>query len=111
MGVPDNAASVIPWRILVTLPQMLGVNLFVSIINDRSHVFLHYSRAKATRGRDKMDTLIMPPDQRFEKQISRWFDLTALFPRQLHELDKGEYLANKRREHSNQLLLQMEAGQ
>lgn len=57
-----------------------------------------------------MDTLIIPSNQRFEKQISRWYDLTSRFPLQLHELDKGEYLANKRREHNNQLMLQIEAG-
>lgn len=58
-----------------------------------------------------MDTLKNPLNQRFEKRISRWYDLNARFPRQLYELDKGEYLANKRREHANQLLLQTEAGQ
>jgi len=57
-----------------------------------------------------MDTLSIPWNQRFEKRISRWFDLTARFPRQLHEMDKGEYLATKRREHNNQLMLQKEAG-
>lgn len=57
-----------------------------------------------------MDTLKIPWNQRFEQRISRWYDLTARFPRQLHELDKGEYLANKRREHNNQLMLQKEAG-
>ena len=58
-----------------------------------------------------MDTFILPMNLRFEKQISRWYDLTERYPRQLHELDKGEYLANKRREHNNQLLLQREAEQ
>lgn len=57
-----------------------------------------------------MDTLSIPWNQRFEKRISRWFDLTARFPRQLYEMDKGEYLATKRREHNNQLMLQKEAG-
>jgi hypothetical protein len=57
-----------------------------------------------------MDTLAVPRDQRFEKRISRWYDLTARFPQQLYELDKVEYLANKRREHKNQLMLQKEAG-
>jgi hypothetical protein len=56
-----------------------------------------------------MDSLKIPADQRFEKQISRWYDLTARFPRQLYEMDKGEYLANKRREHNNQLMFQKEA--
>jgi hypothetical protein len=57
-----------------------------------------------------MDSLKIPPNQRFEKRNSRWYDLTARFPRQLYELDKGEYLTNKRREHNNQLMLQIEAG-
>jgi hypothetical protein len=56
-----------------------------------------------------LDTLAIPREQRFEKRISRWYDLTARFPRQLYEMDKGEYLANKRREHTNQLKLQKEA--
>jgi hypothetical protein len=56
-----------------------------------------------------MDTLNIPLNQRFEKRLSRWYELTARFPRQLYELDKGEYLANKRREHINQLMLQIEA--
>jgi hypothetical protein len=54
-----------------------------------------------------MDTLKIPLNQRFEKRNSRWYELTARFPRQLYELDKGEYLANKRREHDNQLMLQI----
>jgi len=57
-----------------------------------------------------MDTLEIPSDQRFEKRISRWFYLTARFPRQLYEMGKGQYLANKRREHNNQLILQIETG-
>jgi hypothetical protein len=57
-----------------------------------------------------LDTLKIPWNQRFEKRISRWYDLTVRFPRQLYEMDKGEYLANKRREHNNQLMLQKQAG-
>ena len=56
-----------------------------------------------------MDTLNIPVDRRFEKQISRWYDLTERFPRQLYEMDKSEYLAYKRLEHNNQLMLQKEA--
>jgi len=55
-----------------------------------------------------MDTLKFPGDQRFEHQISRWFGLTERFPRQLHEMDKKEYLTAKRQEHNNQLMLQKE---
>jgi hypothetical protein len=57
-----------------------------------------------------MDTLKIPRNQRFEKRISRWYDLTARFPLQLYEMDKEEYLANKRRENKNQRMLQIEAG-
>lgn len=57
-----------------------------------------------------LDMLALPRSQRFEKRISRWYDLTARFPRQLYEMDKVEYLANKRLEHANQLLLQIETG-
>jgi len=53
-----------------------------------------------------MDELETPGSKRFERQIEHWYDLTARFPRQLYEMDKDEYLANKRREHSNQLRLQ-----
>jgi hypothetical protein len=56
-----------------------------------------------------MDTLNLPGDQRFEKQISHWYDLTKRFPLQLYEMDKEEYLSNKRQEHANQLVLQKEA--
>jgi len=53
-----------------------------------------------------MDTIKTPEGQRFEKRIGRWYDLTARYPRQLKEVEKSEYLANKRREHLNQLRLQ-----
>lgn len=56
-----------------------------------------------------MDTLTIPISRRFEKQISHWYDLTKRFPLQLYEMDKTEYLANKRLEHANQLMLQKEA--
>jgi len=55
-----------------------------------------------------LDTLKMPEGQRFEQRINRWFDLTARYPRQLKEVEKTEYLNNKRREHANQLTLQAE---
>jgi hypothetical protein len=53
-----------------------------------------------------MDALTIPGNQRFEKRLNLWYDLTTRFPRQLYEIDKGEYLANKRREHINQRRLQ-----
>jgi hypothetical protein len=55
-----------------------------------------------------LDTLRYPENQRFEQRIGRWYDLTARYPRQLKEMEKPEYLTTKRREHSNQLILQKE---
>jgi hypothetical protein len=56
-----------------------------------------------------MDTLNVPAEQRFEKRINEWYDLTAHYPVQLYEMDKEDYLANKRREYANQLILQGKA--
>lgn len=53
-----------------------------------------------------VDTLNYPEGVRFEKRLSRWYDLTAKYPRQLKEMDKADYLATKRREHGNMLTLQ-----
>lgn len=53
-----------------------------------------------------MDALNNPENERFEKRINDYYDLTGRFPQQLYEMDKSEYLANKRREHTNQLMLQ-----
>jgi hypothetical protein len=55
-----------------------------------------------------IDTLKYPREQRFEKSINLWFDLTERYPQKLHEMDKEEYIAGKRREHGNQLNLQKE---
>lgn len=57
-----------------------------------------------------LDTLKVPQNQLFEQRISRWYDMTAKYPKQLKEIDKNSYLANKRRERSNQLALQEKAG-
>jgi hypothetical protein len=53
-----------------------------------------------------LEVLNASGDERFEKQISRWYTLTEKFPRQLHELGREDYLAAKHREHGNQLMLQ-----
>ncbi len=54
-----------------------------------------------------MDTLAYPEEERFEKRLERWYDLTARYP-QLYEEGRDEYLADKRHEHENQLKLQKE---
>jgi hypothetical protein len=57
-----------------------------------------------------MDTLKYPEASRFEQRLSRWYDLTARYPKQLKEVEKKEYLETKRREHTNQLALQSSEG-
>lgn len=57
-----------------------------------------------------LDTLRLPEGQRFEQRLSRWYDLTARYPRQLKELDKPEYLTNKRQERANQVSWQKNEG-
>ena len=50
-----------------------------------------------------LDTPKSPAEQRFENQISRWYDLTALYKRQLAEAGKEEYLALKREDKKRRL--------
>ena len=40
---------------------------------------------------------------RFEQRIHDWFIAVERYPRQLHEMDQGEYLAMKRREYRRQM--------
>lgn len=44
----------------------------------------------------------LPPAQRLEHDLARWFDLTERFAPQLHEMDKSEYLQGKRQEAAEQ---------
>jgi hypothetical protein len=53
-----------------------------------------------------MDTLKIPIEQRFEKRMSQWYDLTARYKRQLFEMEKEEYLTHKRQDQESQLILQ-----
>jgi hypothetical protein len=53
-----------------------------------------------------VETLTMPSQRRFDARTERWFDLTEQYHKQLHELDKVDYLETKRRERQNQLTLQ-----
>jgi hypothetical protein len=48
-----------------------------------------------------MDTLKYSREQRFEKNTTLWYDLTERYPQKPHEMEKEEYLADKRREHDN----------
>lgn len=40
----------------------------------------------------------LPPGERLRKRLDDWFAATERYPRQLHEIDRGEYLAAKREE-------------
>jgi len=57
-----------------------------------------------------MDTLKIPAEQRFEKRISQWYDLTARFKKQLLEMKKEEYLTLKREGREGQRKLQETLG-
>lgn len=52
-----------------------------------------------------MDTHKYPVDQRFEKRINRWYDLTVQYKRQLYAMERKEYLANKRQDLKNQAMM------
>ncbi len=54
-----------------------------------------------------METLKYPEEIRFEKSLESWYELTERYPLQLYEMDRNEYLEIKRREHDNQLRLQI----
>ncbi len=53
-----------------------------------------------------LDTLRVPSDQRFESRISQWYDLTARFKKQLFEMKKEAYLADKSQDWKSQQRLQ-----
>lgn len=55
-------------------------------------------------------TLRYPEESRFSMRISEWFDLTYRYRKQLFDLDKVEYLASKRLEQKNQVVLQRLTG-
>ena len=45
-----------------------------------------------------LDALSSPPDERREKSLANWYEAIERYPRQLHEMARGDYLAMKRRE-------------
>ena len=53
-----------------------------------------------------MDTLKIPVEQRIEKRMSQWYDLTAQYKGPLFEMEKEGYLTFKRRDRESQLILQ-----
>ncbi|MBC7802518.1 MAG: hypothetical protein H7Y16_01475 [Candidatus Parcubacteria bacterium] len=51
-----------------------------------------------------LGALSSPPQSRLEKRLRDWFAATERYPRQLHEMEQGEYLEMKRREFQRQAL-------
>lgn len=46
-----------------------------------------------------LDSLPAPAGERLDRRLRLWFDATERFPQQLHEMDRDEYIAMKRREY------------
>ena len=49
-----------------------------------------------------LGALSAPPQARLEKRLRDWFAAIERYPRQLHEMEEGEYLEMKRKEHLRQ---------
>lgn len=49
-----------------------------------------------------LGALAVPPQVRLEKRLRDWFTAAERYPRQLHEIERGEYLDMKRREYLRQ---------
>jgi hypothetical protein len=45
-----------------------------------------------------LDSLALPGEQQVERRLQAWFDATERFPRQLHEVERDDYLRMKRAE-------------
>ena len=53
-----------------------------------------------------MDSLEIPVEQRFEKRMTQWYDLTARYKRQLFEMEREAYFIYKKQDQERQLILQ-----
>jgi hypothetical protein len=49
-----------------------------------------------------LGSLATPPGRQFASRIERWYDATERYTLQLHEMDRGSYLAMKQREYARQ---------
>lgn len=49
-----------------------------------------------------LDAAAQPPSRRPQARLEAWYDATERYPRQLHEMSRGEYLAMKREEYARQ---------
>lgn len=53
-----------------------------------------------------LGSLAIPADKRVDQRFETWFDATEQYPRQLHELDRQEYLQMKKHEYQRQQVAQ-----
>lgn len=49
-----------------------------------------------------LDAAPLPPQAALEKRLQTWFSASELYPQQLHELERSEYVAMKREEYARQ---------
>lgn len=49
-----------------------------------------------------LGSLAVPPQARLEKRLGDWFSAVERYPRQLHDIERGEYFDMKRREYHRQ---------
>lgn len=42
-----------------------------------------------------LNSMYLPPDKQLARRLTRWFDATEKYPRQLHEVDRQDYLKMK----------------
>ncbi len=49
-----------------------------------------------------LGSLSAPPQERVDRRFAAWFDATERYPRQLHEVERAEYLQMKRNEYLRQ---------
>ncbi|MFA6986232.1 MAG: hypothetical protein WC213_08500 [Arenimonas sp.] len=49
-----------------------------------------------------LDSLAQPPGRQFTSRIEQWFDATEQYRRQLHEMERADYLSMKQREYARQ---------
>ncbi|MBE7941842.1 MULTISPECIES: hypothetical protein [Ramlibacter] len=50
-------------------------------------------------------SLTAPPEQQLDRRLQGWFNATEKYARQLHEMDRGDYLAMKKHESERQQAL------
>jgi hypothetical protein len=53
-----------------------------------------------------MDTLHSPEEGRLTMRLSKWYDYTGRFKKQLFEMEKKDYVEIKTEEYKNQMVLQ-----